>query len=174
MNPKTFKTMRNILVAVVSIFMVTSVTLAQEKDNDVNPEPVETGENYAVYGSEFPDDAQFFAPGYLVRNADIFEGDEVETQGKIKQVCQKKGCFFILPAGDQNIRVTFKDYDFFIPKNSAGKKVQLVGEFQTNELSEEKAKHYAKDAGEDSDEVKGPQQEYGIVATSVKIIDTEK
>lgn len=164
--------MKNILLAIVSIFTVANITIAQEKDKDVNPEPVETGENHEVYGSEFPDDAQYFALNYLIEYSDIFDGQQLATTGIIKEVCQKKGCFFILTDedGDHNARITFKDYGFFIPTNSAGNKVRLIGEFRVNELSEEKAKHYAEDAGEDPENIDGSQQEYNVVATSVKII----
>jgi hypothetical protein len=88
----------------------------------------------------------------------------------MKQVCQKKGCFFILPAGDEDIRVTFKDYQFFVPTDAAGSKVQLTGVFKVKEFSEEQARHYAEDAGENPDDIEGAQQEYGLVATSVKIM----
>lgn len=164
--------MKNVLLLILTILTFTSIIHAQEKDNDVNPEPVETGENYEVYGSEFPDDAQFFALNYLIENSNIFNGQQVATTGKIKQVCQKKGCFFILTNedGDRNARITFQDYEFFIPTNSAGNKVRLVGEFKIKELSEEKDKHYAEDVGEDPEEIEGAQQEYGLTATSVKII----
>lgn len=164
--------MKNVLLAIVAIFTISNITIAQEKDSDVNPEPVETGENYEVYGNEFPDDAQYFALNYLIENSSIFEGQQVATTGKIKEVCQKKGCFFILTNEDEDrsARITFKDYEFFIPTNSAGNKVRLVGEFKVNELSEEKAKHYAEDAGEDPEDIEGAQQEYGLIATSVKII----
>ncbi|MEL7833256.1 DUF4920 domain-containing protein [Fodinibius sp. Rm-B-1B1-1] len=166
--------MKSLITTFVGLLLLVNVGIAQNKDAPPElAEPVESGKNYEVYGSEFPEEVKFFAPGYLVRNADVFKGQQIAARGEVKQVCQKKGCFFILPAGDQSIRVTFKDYKFFIPKDAAGQEVQLVGTFQVKDLSEEKAKHYAEDAGEDPNEVEGAQKEYGIVATSVKIIDTK-
>lgn len=156
-----------------AFLFIANLAIAQNADKDTAlAEPVAMGENYNVYGSEFPEKVKFFAPGYLLKNANVFNGEKVAARGKIKQVCQKKGCFFILSARDQSIRVTFKDYSFFIPKDSAGKDVQLVGKFRVKELSEEQAKHYAKDAGEDPDEVEGDRKEYEVVATSVKIFDS--
>lgn len=162
--------MKKILLVVFGLLFVANIAIAQESDEVVQlSEPVETGEDYEVYGSEFPDDAQFFTPGYLIRNSNVFEGQEIATRGTIKQVCQKKGCFFILTDGENEARVTFKDYDFFIPTNTAGKEVRLVGTFDIKELSEDEAKHYAEDADEDPNDVEGRQVEYQIVATSVKI-----
>jgi len=166
--------MKNLAAIIVGILFLTDIAVAQNADKNIQlSKPVETGENYEVYGSEFPKDARFFAPAYIVRNSNVFKGQEVATKGVIKQVCQKKGCFFMLQAGDKNIRVTFKDYRFFIPQNSAGSKVLLVGSFRTKDISEDQAKHYVEDAGGDANKVMGPQKEYNIIATSVKIIDAE-
>ncbi|MDZ7660409.1 DUF4920 domain-containing protein [Fodinibius sp.] len=166
--------MKKLATIIVGVLFITNIGTAQNTDKVMQlAEPVETGENYKVYGSEFPDDAQFFAPGYLVRNADIFKAKKVATQGTIKQVCQKKGCFFMLSAGEKNIRVSFKDYKFFIPTDAAGSKVQLMGIFRVKDISEDQAKHYAEDAGGDAKKVMGPQKEYNIVASSVKIIDAK-
>lgn len=173
-NKKIKSTMKNLATIIVGVLFLTNIGIAQNADEVTQlAEPVETGKNYEVYGSEFPDGAQFFAPGYLVRNSKVFTGQEVATKGTIKQVCQKKGCFFMLSAGNKNIRVTFKDYKFFIPTDAAGSQVQLTGVFKVKNLTEEQAKHYAEDAGGDPADVKGVGQEYNIVATSVKIIDAK-
>lgn len=164
--------MKKILLVIFGLLFAVNIAVAQENDKVVRlSEPVETGEDYEVFGSEFPDDAQFFALGYLVRNSNVFEGQEIATSGTIKQVCQKKGCFFILTDGKNEARITFKDYEFFIPTNSAGKEVRLVGTFDVKELSEEEGRHYAKDAEEDLDELKGQQVEYHIEASTVKIFE---
>lgn len=164
--------MKKILLVIFGLLFAVNIAVAQENDKVVRlSEPVETGEDYEVFGSEFPDDAQFFALGYLVRNSNVFEGQEIATSGTIKQVCQKKGCFFILTDGKNEARITFKDYEFFIPTNSAGKEVRLVGTFDVKELSEEEGRHYAKDAEEDLDELKGQQVEYQIEASTVKIFE---
>lgn len=167
--------MRYLATIIIGILFITNIGVAQNADEAPQlAEPVETGENHKVYGSEFPNDAQFFAPGYLVRNSNVFKGQTVATRGTIKQVCQKKGCFFMLSAGDEDIRVTFKDYKFFIPTDAAGSQVQLTGVFKVKELTEDQAKHYAEDAGKDTADVKGTGQEYNVVATSVKIFDNGK
>lgn len=166
--------MKKLATIIVGVLFITNIGTAQNEDKVMQlAEPVETGENHKVYGSEFPNDAQFFASGYLVRNADIFKAQKVATQGTIKQVCQKKGCFFMLNAGEKNIRVSFKDYKFFIPTDAAGSKVQLMGIFRVKDISEDQARHYAEDAGGDANKVMGPQKEYNIVASSVKIIDAK-
>ena len=159
---------------VLFIFGFTSVALAQQKSTQDEvislSNPVETTEEYEVYGSEFDVSEQPLSLKGLLSKSSIYENKQVVAKGKIKQVCQKKGCFFMLSDGQNEARITFKDYGFFIPTNTAGKKVVLKGTFNVQELSEKKAKHYAKDAGEDPDNIEGPQKEYSLVATSVKIM----
>ena len=63
----------------------------------------------------------------------------------------------------------FKDYGFFVPTDSGGKTVTLVGTFSKKVITEAQAKHFAEDAGEDPSKVTGDRTEYAIVATSVVV-----
>ncbi len=55
------------------------------------------------------------------------DGDTVRLEGKAETVCKNKGCWVTLRDGDASVHVTFEGYSFFIPKDSAGKKVALEG-----------------------------------------------
>ena len=93
---------------------------------------------------------------------------EVLVETRIAKVCQKKGCFFVATEGASTARVTFKDYEFFIPTDSGGKDVLLLGTFSRKSVSKEQAEHYAADLGEKAAVV--PEKfEYSIVASAVKI-----
>ena len=88
----------------------------------------------------------------------------------VAEVCQVKGCWMILVDGDTKVRVTFKDYGFFMPKNLAGAKVVVEGVLSEEVLSEKDARHYAEDAGKSKAEIakiKGDQRELGFEATGV-------
>ena len=162
--------MKHCILLLIAILMTAGTVLAQNEVVRLS-EPVERGEQYEVFGNAFNEDAEITPLTKLVENRRAYGEKQVVTEGTIKQVCQKKGCFFMLASGEYSARVTFKDYSFFIPTNSAGKKVKLAATFDVNELSEEKARHYAEDAGEESENIEGPQFEYSLVATSVKIMD---
>ena len=54
-------------------------------------------------------------------------GDTVRLEGKAEAVCRNKGCWVTLRDGEARVHVTFEGYSFFIPKDSAGKKVVLEG-----------------------------------------------
>jgi len=164
--------MKKVLLTALSVFLFVNIGIAQDNQEEIVrlSEPVETGEDYEVFGSPFDSDAQPLSLTELINQSKKLEGQQVIADGTIKEVCQKKGCFFMLADGEKQARITFKDYGFFIPTNTAGKYVKIAGTFNVKELSKEKAKHYAEDAGEDPDEVDGPQKEYSLVATSVKIM----
>ena len=53
--------------------------------------------------------------------AKINESDTTELvfEATIDEVCQMKGCWMTLES-DQKVRVTFKDYGFFVPKDAGG------------------------------------------------------
>lgn len=55
------------------------------------------------------------------------DGSAVRLEGKAETVCKNKGCWLTLRDGDARVHVTFEGYSFFVPRDSAGKKVALEG-----------------------------------------------
>jgi hypothetical protein len=104
-------------------------------------------------------------------------GDKTELQVKLSAtvdaVCQKKGCWMDLKSGDSStLRVTFKDYGFFVPKDAAGKQAVVQGIAKIEETSVADLKEYAKDAGKSTEEIeaiKEPKKELVFEATGVII-----
>ncbi|WP_192349828.1 DUF4920 domain-containing protein [Algoriphagus sp. Y33] len=102
------------------------------------------------------------------------EGDfEGKISGQIKEVCTKKGCWLTmeLPNGE-NMRVTFKDYEFFVPTTSQGYPVILEGVAVVTETDVETLRHYAEDEGmskEKVDAITEPKREITFEAVGVII-----
>lgn len=160
--------MKKLLIVVFTVFLSTTI-FAQDTEVIRLSEPVVETEAYEVFGAEVSSWNEPIALNELIINADTFTDKEITLETEVAEVCQKKGCFFVANDGANSARITFKDYGFFIPTDSQGKKVKLIGTFEVKTLSEEQAKHYAEDAGEDPDAIQGPQKEYSIVATSVLV-----
>lgn len=93
--------------------------------------------------------------------------------GEVNEVCQVKGCWMSLKDDqvDLPIRVTFKDYAFFVPKDLAGQEVVIHGTATVKTLSEAMARHYAEDAGQLYDSTR--LRELSVVATGVVVIKKE-
>lgn len=100
---------------------------------------------------------------------DLFAGKTLKVTGKVASVCKKKGCWMILqgttPAAQA--RITFKDYGFFVPLDSAGTLATVEGVVSLKKLSEEERDHLAKDAGKKLEEM--PAQELRITATAAEL-----
>ena len=78
----------------------------------------------------------------------------IKLSGTIEDVCQKKGCWMNLSIGNgQSMKVKFKDYAFFVPKDAAGKTVYIEGYAYNDTISVAELKHYAEDAGETKEEI---------------------
>lgn len=101
----------------------------------------------------------------------------VKLAANITDVCQKKGCWMTLDLGDdKDMRVRFKDYEFFVPKDASGKTAIIQGVAKIDTTSIEELKHYLEDANapqEEIDAVVEPEINYAFEATGV-IIKEEK
>lgn len=157
-------------LACATLIFLPALATAGEADGIVRlSEPVEATDAYEVFGTKVAPIHDPVSLSELIANDEAYQGKEVFVETRVAKVCQKKGCFFIAQDGDKSARVSFKDYGFFVPTDTGGKTVKLVGTFSKKTITEAQAKHFAEDAGEDPSKVTGDRTEYAIVATSVII-----
>ncbi len=77
-----------------------------------------------------------------------------KVSGTVTSVCQAKGCWMTLDAGNgQTMMVTFKDYAFFVPKDISGQTVIIEGKAEIRTVSVDEQKHLAGDAGKSQAEI---------------------
>jgi uncharacterized protein DUF4920 len=95
-------------------------------------------------------------------------GRTVAVRGRTAEVCRSRGCWLVLSEGARSIRVTFRDYAFFVPKDLAGKTVVVEGVLSRRQLSADEAKHYAEESGAATSNP-DPREEWSLVATSVVV-----
>jgi len=131
-------------------------------------EPVAVTDTHEIFGSMLPDQGTPMRLGELINDSDKYQDQEVLLATRIAKVCQKKGCFFVATEGAATARVSFKNYGFFIPTDSGGKDVLLLGTFSRTSVSQEEAEHYAADLGKTADS-RPDDFQYSIVATAVQI-----
>jgi len=101
------------------------------------------------------------------------ESMELRVEGIIKEVCQQKGCWMTMDLGNgESMRITFKDYGFFIPEESSGFGAIIEGIAQIKEQSVETLRHYAEDAGKSKEQIESitsPVKKLTFVASGVII-----
>ena len=128
-------------------------------------EPVATTDTTETFGSVLDESVRLIELEEV--GADNL-GETVRVEARVSQVCQKKGCFFIAVEGNTTVRVSFKNYGFFVPTDVSGKRVTFVGEVIEKEVTKEEAEHFAEDMGNASASV-APGKTYEIVATAVRV-----
>jgi len=120
------------------------------KDGGDKPQVKEKGE---YYGEKISSEGAVEAARLPARMAGK-DSLNVKLVGTINSCCQKKGCWMKVDLGnDQEMRVTFKDYGFFVPLESAGRKVIMQGIARYEVTSVEDLKHFAEDAGKSQAEI---------------------
>lgn len=110
--------------------------------------------------------------------ADMQSANKTEMQakikGKVEAVCQAKGCWITMEReqGDP-MRVKFKDYGFFMPKDLTGKTVVVEGVAKVETVSVDMLRHYAEDEGMSDVEVNkiiSPKTDISFMADGVIIV----
>lgn len=162
--------MKSIYFSIVVLFFVSCAPQSEVPRSFIDLTSAE------VFGEEF-----LAETAYEVGTALDLLVDEtpvaMNVEGTVITVCQQKGCWMKLEAADgREVRVKFKDYEFFVPMDGAGRKVVISGEGYLEETSVKTLRHYAEDAGktpEEIAEITEPKKEYIFVASGVAMFPAE-
>jgi len=156
----------------IFIFII-STCLSSCQNSKTEQASVDTGIQYASFGGEIsPEDPADISnlQALIARN----EGLNLKLTGEIEKTCAMKGCWMTLKTGDnKTMRVTFKDYGFFVPKEGVeGKNAIVAGVLTKTTTSVEMLRHFAQDAGKSAEEIEAitePKEEFAFEATGVLI-----
>ncbi len=162
---------RNVDAALIGFLLcLLAVSTSQAANTSIRlSEPVAVTDDAEVFGAPLDDTLPVVDLEALAQQQDPDAVGEFLLTTRVARVCQKKGCFFIAQQGATTMRVSFKDYSFFVPTDISGKRVTLSGRLVRRELTTEDAAHYARDLGSESDSAVRPGPAYEIVATSVSV-----
>lgn len=109
----------------------------------------------------------------LAQKMDEAESLNIKVKGTITEVCQAKGCWMTIDLGnDELMRVKFKDYGYFVPKDAAGKTAIMQGVAKNEIIGVDELKHLAEDAGKSEKEINAidkPKEELTFIAEGVII-----
>jgi hypothetical protein len=152
---------------VVSL-MVASLAIVACNNKPGEPEQAKAGFSY--FGDTINEDGAMPTTELLTL---LHDKDSIPAKvtGTITEVCQKKGCWMKMDLGNNlSMRVTFKDYGFFVPKDANGKIAVIDGYAYNDTISVEELRHYAEDGGsskEDIEKITEPEVEYSFEANGV-------
>lgn len=110
----------------------------------------------------------------VLTGPDAHAGKTVIVEGAVRQACTKKGCWMELataPTGEAlGCRVTFKDYGFFVPLDSAGAKARVQGVIEVRTVPADQVKHLEGEGAQFTNKLPdGSAKEVRIVATGVEM-----
>lgn len=130
-------------------------------------------EKFAYYGEEI-DNSGIITAKEAKDELSKREIAEVKIEAQIEATCKMKGCWMNVKLDDgEDVRVTFKDYGFFVPKEGVeGKQTIIEGELKREFTDVETLRHFAQDAGKSEAEIAAitdPKEEYTFVASGVII-----
>jgi len=98
------------------------------------------------------------------------DGQTVLVEGTVRRACSHRGCWMELAsAGGPGLRVTFKDYGFFVPTDSAGARARVAGAVKVTTLSKGEADHLAGEGASLERAKDGTAREVRVVATGVEL-----
>jgi Domain of unknown function (DUF4920) len=122
-------------------------------------------------GDAIPADAAVVPLAKVLASPDEYAKNAVVTEGVIETSCQNKGCWMqVAPeAGKDGVRVTFKDYGFFVPKDVQGKTARMHGLVAIKTLSKDEADHLAGEGAKLTRNADGTAREISFVATGVEL-----
>lgn len=110
----------------------------------------------------------------MYKNLKLGDTIQVQFQSEVQSVCAKKGCWMKLKLpGGKPAHITFKDYSFFVPKDSQGHQMLVQGKAFIEQTDVETLKHYAEDAGESKKTIAAitePELNFRFIADGAKAV----
>ena len=101
----------------------------------------------------------------VVKHPEAYSEKPVIVEGTVTNVCEKMGCWMEL----EGMRMTFKDYGFFVPKTSKGYAARAEGVTKVETLSKEEADHLAGEGAKLHRNDDGTATEVTFIATGVEL-----
>jgi Domain of unknown function (DUF4920) len=169
--------MRSVLTVVLALGLASACSKPDAPAPAAAPESAATSPAAASPAAASPAPAGEWAAGKIHRGAPFapskFAGQVVRTQGLVARACAKKGCWMELKTVDgteaKGMRVTFKDYGFFVPLDSEGARATLEGTVEVKTLSADDAKHLEAEGARITRNDKGEAVELAFVASGVEL-----
>jgi Domain of unknown function (DUF4920) len=150
-------------------------TTAEPAAEAESPAPVASAAaaNRKTFGSPVAGGAAI-ALGDVLAAPDKFADQSVLVEGEVRRACTRKGCWMELSTAQDpaapGCRVTFKDYGFFVPIDSAGSKARVEAKVESKLLKPSLVTHLEEEGAKFADKAAdGSAREVRLVATGVEL-----
>ena len=163
-----------VIVALLSAFGCKTAAEPAPATKAAEPAPAASAEGARkTFGSPLGG-SKSVALAEVLKAPDKFAEQSVLVEGEVRRACTRKGCWMELSEGQgataPGCRVTFKDYGFFVPIDSAGSKARVEAKVESKVLKPSVVAHMEEEGAQfpvkDPD---GSAREVRLVATGVEL-----
>lgn len=164
--------------AILLLLTLPATLLACKNEPSANASPTASASaasepGWTGYGAAFANAQRVSLTKVLAEPAN-YAGKTVYVEGDVRRACSRKGCWMELAeSADEKsaaCRVTFKDYGFFVPLDSAGSRARLEAEVQVEEVKAAHVEHLEEEGAKFSQKnPDGTAKEVRLVATAVQL-----
>ena len=122
-------------------------------------------------GAAVPADTKAVPLATVLENPAEYVKTPVVVAGGIEKGCTNKGCWIQLApeAGKQAVRVTFKDYGFFVPLDSKGFNARAEGVTSIKVLPKKDVDHLESEGAKFKRNADGSANEVSFVASGIEL-----
>jgi len=164
-------------LALVSLFgLAACKTSAEPPAAKAEPAPpaATAGSARKAFGAPLTGGGATVSLGDVLKSPDKFADQSVLVEGEVRRACTRKGCWMELSEAQDpalpGCRVTFKDYGFFVPTDSAGSTAKVQGTLGVNTVPPERVAHLESEGGSfPHKNPDGSATELRLVATGVEL-----
>lgn len=155
------------------VLMLSAATLygCSQTKTETEAEATETTQAANSYGAAFAEE-NVISTAQLQQSLAGQDSLQATVTAEVQQSCQSKGCWMDVKLEDgSTMKVTFRDYGFFLPvEDLSGKTVVFTGIAKHEVISVDDQRHFAEDAGKSAEEIATitePREELRFVADGV-------
>ncbi len=111
----------------------------------------------------------------VLASPEKFADQEIVVDARVRASCTRKGCWMELApepdsgAASASIRVFFKDYAFFVPLDSKGKRARVLGTLKVRVVTPDEVAHMESEGGRFVKGADGSAKELRLTATGVEL-----
>lgn len=185
--------MKGSLVAIL-VLLLAVMGCAQQAEETASAENEEPAEEVAEETSSEPSEKDLLnkpdpagtygagltqseaTPIAALQGAEALEGELVQVEGTVSDVCPRRGCWIeVVGADGADIQIKVNDGDIVFPLSAMGKHIAVEGTLEKVEMTEEEARawkeHLAEEKGEEFDPttVTGPEVMWRLKGTGAEI-----
>lgn len=156
---------------VIVLALAAACNTPKSEESTEETQPVAEA-SFAFYGEEITTSGVSDLNDF-VKTAEVTDTVQVKLEGTIDATCAMKGCWMTMKTDEGDVRVTFKDYGFFVPSEGQEGKTAIVEGVAVRTVTDVATlRHYAQDAGKSQEEIEAitePQEGIALIATGVAI-----